>query len=832
MGGAHAGQPKRVAHTGPTCYSAAVSPQPGAPTDVERPHRSARPRPPNRIGWLPALGGFLLAGLVLAPSLERRMAFLPADHWQYMVPFAFAPPEGLRGFPTNQLIGDAAIAYPPQLWVIREALRTGSFPFWNRWVGGGEPLLGTGLSGPLTPMLWPILLLPWPDGFAWAALLRFGLMWAGAYLYARALRLPRWASTFVAVGYCFVPHFIVHFQQLPRAVAHVSLPWLLWAGERLAAAAPDGPRAWVRAASPMPFFAASAFLAGYAPAAFNVAFGAGFYLAIRLPWRPWRSALATRSLAAAALALGVAMGAPAIVPFLALLRDSATLEENATRGRDWTQSADVLPLYWDPYAYGSPIVGAPRPWSGPLNFEEDQQYIGLAPWVFGVGSLLLLRRRRARGDALPAAALAALALLSAALAYGWQPVHGWISSIPPFTVNRGPRMLVLAHTAVIVLAALGARRWLEDPHPRPAWFRALAAASAAGIVALVLLALAERWPPRAWLALGSALALFAAGRCAASQAQRRAAAWMLPALLLADVAPVYRGYHTQVPRRWADPAVGVAQLPELLRAEPAPRVAFERVVAPNVPALLGLEDVRAYSFPVPARYRRYMSDVLGLSVPINLMPEDLVRPEVIAGLERTCAGWLMTTHRYAAPIAERVEPVWNRRERLWLYRLVHAVPCAAWHPVETVTSVASPRDAVDRVRAGLGASVEPIVLERAGGGPDGAAVASTGQPAQLRWLSPNQLVVELPEAARASDGWLVLRVSYDPGWAATARSGASLSVVPAQVHFLAVEAPAGSQRIELRYRPPGFSLALGVAATSFAIAILAIAWSRARRRNA
>jgi uncharacterized membrane protein YfhO len=48
----------------------------------------------------------------------------------------------------------------------------------------------------------------------------------------------------------------------------------------------------------------------------------------------------------------------------------------------------------------------------------------------------------------------------------------------------------------------------------------------------------------------------------------------------------------------------------------------------------------------------------------------------------------------------------------------------------------------------------------------------------------------------------VVRESYDAGWVAVSESGRPLRLAPAQVRFLAVEAPAGTRRVELRYVPP------------------------------
>ena len=789
---------------------------------------ASRRRAARFIGPVCALGGFLLIGIALAPALVGRTAFLPADYWMSTVPFALNAPRAVHDFPSNSLLGDPALLYPPQLWVLREALRDGAFPLWNRFARGGESMLGTGQSGPLAPTTWPILALPWPLGFAWAAALRFGLLWLGAYLYGRAMRLDRAWSVAIAIGFCAAPLFAVHFQQLPRATAHLALPWLLLGVERLAAAMPRGARAMTRAALPLAVFHCFALLAGYPPAALTVSLGATAYLVLRLPWAPARSALGARGIGLTALALGALLAAPVWVPFADALRNSATLADRGEAGQ-WTLAASALRLFWNPYAFGSPIRGAAHAWNGPENFEEAQQYIGLVPWVFLLGCAPLLGRLRGE-DRLRALALGAIALTAASLGFGWWPLHPLLTLLPPFSVNANPRLLFLVQVTIPVLAALAARAWIAGRDVSPArarGFAPLAAAAAIGALLLVTLASAERWELRAWIAVAAAAALLAAGACAASATQRRVALALLPLLWLADVAPVYRGLQPQVPVGWADPARAVAVLPEAIRNDAHARVAFERMTPPNLPAVFGVEDVRAYSFPVPSRYDRYALDVMQIPVPSNLLREDLARAATLAGLERTCAQWLWTTQRYdGTPLAARVAKIWERNDRLFVYRLTQASPCAAWYADGAVTQLGDLDAAVAALRASLGAPAEAIVIESAGAPRDAVTPLQAGIAVETQWPNPNRIEIEVPEAARSRDGWLVLRVSYDAGWSAASQRGAALRVVPAQVRFLAVEVPAGTERVTLRFAPSHFGATLGVAGVALAGIVLSQLWAR------
>ena len=159
-----------------------------------------------------------------------------------------------------------------------------------------------------------------------------------------------------------------------------------------------------------------------------------------------------------------------------------------------------------------------------------------------------------------------------------------------------------------------------------------------------------------------------------------------------------------------------------------------------------------------------------LPVPSNLLREDLARarahsPASSAPARSGC--W--TTQRYdGSPLAARVEQIWDHKERLFAYRLAHASPCAAWYARDAVTDVRRPR------RGGRGAARVVRPGRRGDRDRDSSArrpratAAPTPRVADGRCArnGPNEIDVEVPAAARARDGWLVLRVSHDPGWAA------------------------------------------------------------------
>jgi len=212
---------------------------------------------------------------------------------------------------------------------------------------------------------------------------------------------------------------------------------------------------------------------------------------------------------------------------------------------------------------------------------------------------------------------------------------------------------------------------------------------------------------------------------------------------------------------------------------------------------------------------------------MNLLREDLARSATLAGLERTCAQWLWTTQRYdGTPLAARVQKIWERNDRIFVYRLTQASPCAAWYAEGAVTQVGDRDAAVATLRASLDLPIETIVIESPGKSRVPQAPPELGLAAELQWPNPNRIDVEIPSAARGRDGWLVLRVSHDSGWSAVSQRGDALRVVPAQLRFLAVAVAAGTERVTLRYAPPHFGATLGVAGAALALLGLSQLWAR------
>jgi hypothetical protein len=118
-------------------------------------------------------------------------------------------------------------------------------------------------------------------------------------------------------------------------------------------------------------------------------------------------------------------------------------------------------------------------------------------------------------------------------------------------------------------------------------------------------------------------------------------------------------------------------------------------------------------------------------------------------------------------------------------------------------------------------------IELAGPPPDEGA-AGPDRACRLERTSGSEITVHL--AATPATVLVATTESYYPGWQAAA-DGRPIAVGPAQLAFLGVLAPPGTQTVVFRYRPPWFWPAVAVSSLTVAGLALASAWHRRRRRE-
>ena len=107
----------------------------------------------------------------------------------------------------------------------------------------------------------------------------------------------------------------------------------------------------------------------------------------------------------------------------------------------------------------------------------------------------------------------------------------------------------------------------------------------------------------------------------------------------------------------------------------------------------------------------------------------------------------------------------------------------------------------------------------------GADASLPGGTARFVRDDPEHVVIDVDAPAR---GFLVLADQYYPGWRATV-NGAAVPTHRANQMFRLIEVPAGTSRVEFRYRPT--SVAVGAAISLATLAVMGIILWRGGRRT-
>src|SRR6187455_3142026 len=127
---------------------------------------------------------------------------------------------------TGAIASDYVRYFAPWAAFVQRALRAGTLPLWNPYVGTGVPTseaLQPALFHPSTLLL---AVLPLEHALTLLALLRLALAGLGAFVLARVLGCGAPAAMLAGVLYGLEPfHLVLRFHTLPNVSA--CLPWLL-----------------------------------------------------------------------------------------------------------------------------------------------------------------------------------------------------------------------------------------------------------------------------------------------------------------------------------------------------------------------------------------------------------------------------------------------------------------------------------------------------------------------------------------------------------------------------------------------------------------------------
>jgi len=327
--------------------------------------------------------------------------------------------------------GDLYIYHWPLRHLSAASLIEGRLPFWNPYI-----LLGTPhAANPQTALLYPASMLgfflPLMTALAWDQILH--LLWAGlgAFLLARASRLPRGGAAALAAAYALSPFLIYRVTAgIPTLLASISwIPWawLAWL---------YGSTALLAAVFALQFFS------GHPQFLVVNAVAMGLWSA----FRPGRLALLGRLAVGAAGAL--ALAAAQWLPTLELLRGSNRSDWPAQFRAAYSLRPRDLLMWLSPGAWGTPLNGR---WDDAVSvfYESGGVWLGCVVLALAAGGVLRGRSR-----------LAALTLVAAGalLALGANGPLAALLNLPGFSYLRTPsRWAFLALWGLWLLAGAGAR---------------------------------------------------------------------------------------------------------------------------------------------------------------------------------------------------------------------------------------------------------------------------------------------------------------------------------------------------------------------------------------
>jgi hypothetical protein len=734
-----------------------------------------------RVGILLALGPFLLVGKALLTAGVHA----PIDIAYQGPPLSSLAARMGTEKTKTPILSDVALQEIPWRKAVREAVKSGRLPLWNRFVLGGEPLLAVQQHAFFHPATWIGFLLPLAQAWTFEMALRYFLALLCAYLFLRDLACGEVAALLGAVGWAFCD-YLVFFLGYPLTPAAAPFPLLLLGLRRLVS---GGDR---RAVGLTVVALLLNLTSGHPESLLHAVAGGAIYFLFELAFagkgRRLRPVLL--SLLAGALTLG--LSAVLLLPLAEALPHT---QEQHFRSAVYARSRKSFPL-WEslrhaslnviPYGYG--VSGYGEAIDG---FAEPSSYAGSLLWPLALVGLLSARREKW--------AFLALGVLGIGVGASFPGITDALSALPLFNIAINSRMAFLASFALAALAALGLQRLLEEGGSRLFAAGALVSALVVGGLCFQARArLAERpMPPEYFinrtllqvvpLALGAAVGLVGSRR---GRGFGLLGGGTLLLLLVAQRGLEERDYYPTYPSR--------AFYPPLRLFDAIPKAAPDRMTAlgftfiPNIAALYEVEDVRGYeamtfkplfeTFPVwcvaqPVWYNRVDDPTKPflsfLNVRYVMASPDHLPPEGWRTLYKGDEGQLFEN--------PRVLP------RAFVPRLLRYEPDGVWQ----VALLRGIHDFAD----------EGIIGEDRPAGASGNEARANGEArVRIAFYGPQRMTLEVNARQPA---FVATSMTAWPGWKLTV-DGARTPLVPYNHAFLGFRVPSGLHTAVLRYMPDSF----------------------------
>ncbi len=787
-----------------------------------------------------AVAGFLAWNRIFLPRMEKRWAVvlavlailpvLPAlrQGWVYgpfdtNVPLLPWVDEGDSGYKVKGgRLNDVTLQFLPWQAEARRQMLQGRAPLLNPFSGAGHPLLGDAQSAPFSFI--SLLALPFDplEAQALRAFLKLLLALAGTFLAARQLGCRPPASLFAAVAYAFSGSVSV-WRQFPHAEVMALFPFAFLAGERLLADPGE-----LRSRLLLGLALGGILLSGHPETAFTACLvlgGRWLFVLLRAPRDlQRRRTVGILLLVAILAALGTSF-------FLLPVAEAVLGSEELVReggGRDPDRpvtsaggAVGALANLAVPGVFGTP-QGSTEAGPAPLHWLVEGA-VGLPALVLALGGLFA---RRGRGEARTYLILLAAFSYTVHLAAAG-PLRS-ILALPLIAAVAVRYFAFMGGFAVAVLAAQALDLWTGEERDRRLFLGMAAATILVGALALAAQPVALHWwasrngvapaviaesARHAWVALAAALGTVL---ILALRRFPRAAGLLAAFLTLGQLWDGLGGYYPVLSRKYAYPPV---PLLDRLAAEPGPfRIIGTRgVLVPNASTFYRLADVRAHDPMQPARYITWLHETLDVDIAKHKRQYAVPKRRHLPFLRL-----LGTRYLLSGPDLHLGSPWIDRglfrKTRLW--ELPGGVRWAFFP--ETVVPAGSAR----RAREIILAAERPLrIASLEIEGPE--TPLPNGRAEALKWqVDGDRIHIE---TRVEQDAWMIVSQAALPGWRARA-DGKPARTAVADGALVAVQVPAGTRVVTLRYLPN--SWVIGVVLSLITMIVSALLLLRASRRKA
>lgn len=743
-------------------------------------------------------------GILVGKAMVTAGVYAPLDITYLGQPLASYSSEMRMTSVETPLLSDVVSAMIPWRKAVREAVKNGRLPLWNRFQMAGEPLLAVQLPAVLHPGVWIGFLLPLAQAWTFDMALRFFLALLCGYLFFRDVRCGELASLLGAAAWAFSDFlvFYVGYAVMPTVSA---FPLLLLGLSRLV-------RDQDRRAVTVTIVALLVMLAsGHPETLLHSVAGAGifFLFQLGLAGRNRRMRPVLLSLLAGAISLG--LSAAILLPFVEALPHTLqhvmrqAVYAHQPRSAAMEESLDRLFQNVVPYAFG--VSGKGKTVAG---FGIPAGYAGSL--LFPLAVLGVAARRREKWPVL------VLLFLGVGLWARLPILADAVARLPLFDIAINEYTVFLAAFALAALAAFGADELAQG---RRRWVFVACAVAATGIFAAINLgckrALAALEMPEGYRDLHMWLqtAPPAVAALVLALRARRHPGTVAVATLLAFLL-VQRGLeeanvYPTCPSHTFYPSIEV--LEKIPRGMPYRFAAVGYTFIPNASALYELEDVRGYvsmtltslaeTFPLwcvpqPVWFNRVDDPTRPflsfLNVRYVLADPGYVAPKGWKVLAEDRAGRVLEN---PAALPRAFVPRYLRyaKDSVQQFEILKSIDNFANYGV--VEGVPEPRAASDWAKNGE-ANVR--------------IVSYVSQKMTLEVEAKEPTLV-----ATSTTRW--------PGWK-IALDGREIPAVPYNLGFFALRVPAGKHQVLIRYWPNGFAWGLLVSGLTLLFSVVLVLFRR------